>query len=79
METYSSQLYSVNIEETMGRNWNVRNSIWTQGTIHFFNKSAQQIAQKICAVSICGGIQDPTTYGHGQPVLAGAILAGHLD
>lgn len=79
METYSSELYSVNAEETMGRIWNIRNSIWAQEKILFFSENAQQVAQNDCAVSICGGIQDPTVYSHGQPALAGAILAGHLD
>lgn len=27
---------------------------------HFVSESAQQVTQKVCAVSVCGGIQDPT-------------------
>lgn len=75
MEAYSSRMYSVNVEETMGRNWNTRNSMWTLGKNHFLSESAQQVAQKDFAVSV----QDPTVYSHGQPALAGAILAGHMD
>lgn len=43
------------------------------------DKALGQVAQRICAVSLVGGVQKSSGHGPGQPALGGPASAGQLD